>query len=36
MVRFIIPKIKDYDDNVMVLEAAWEGKPLDRTKIKKG
>lgn len=30
------PEETDYDDNVMVLEAAWEGKPLDRTKIRKG
>ena len=30
------PEDADYDDNLMVLEAAWEGKPLDRTKIKKG
>jgi alcohol dehydrogenase len=30
------PEEADYDDNLMVLEAAWEGKPLDRKKIKKG
>lgn len=30
------PEDADYDDNVMVLAAAWEGKPLDRKKIKKG
>lgn len=30
------PEDTDYDDNLMVLEAAWEGKPLDRAKVKKG
>lgn len=30
------PEDTDYEDNLMVLEAAWEGKPLDRSKIKKG
>ena len=30
------PEDADYEDNLMVLEAAWEGKPLDRNKIKKG
>ncbi len=30
------PEDTDYDDNLMVLEAAWEGKPLDRNKVKKG
>jgi len=30
------PEETDYDDNLMVLEAAWEGRPLDRTKLKKG
>ncbi|MEI6608328.1 MAG: iron-containing alcohol dehydrogenase [Deltaproteobacteria bacterium] len=30
------PEDADYNDNVMVLEAAWEGKPLDRNKIRKG
>lgn len=30
------PEDQDYEDNLMVLEAAWEGKPLDRSKIKKG
>jgi alcohol dehydrogenase len=30
------PEEQDYEDNLMVLEAAWEGKPLDRSKIKKG
>jgi len=30
------PEDADYDDNVMVLEAAWEGRPLDKAKIKKG
>ena len=30
------PEDSDYEDNLMVLEAAWEGKPLDRNKIKKG
>jgi len=30
------PEDQDYDDNLLVLEAAWEGRPLDRSKIKKG
>ena len=30
------PEDTDYEDNLMVLEAAWEGNPLDRSKIKKG
>jgi len=30
------PEETDYEDNLMVLEAAWEGKPLDRAKVKKG
>lgn len=30
------PEDIDYEDNLMVLEAAWEGKPLDRNKLKKG
>ena len=30
------PEDTDYEDNLMVLEAAWEGKPLDRDKLKKG
>jgi alcohol dehydrogenase len=30
------PEDTDYEDNLMVLEAAWEGRPLDRNKIKKG
>ena len=30
------PEDSDYEDNMAVLEAAWEGKPLDRSKIKKG
>lgn len=30
------PEDSDYEDNLLVLEAAWEGKPLDRNKIKKG
>ncbi len=30
------PEDADYEDNLLVLEAAWEGKPLDRNKIKKG
>lgn len=30
------PEEADYDDNVMVLEAAWEGEPLDRGKVKRG
>ncbi len=34
--QFYNPEDLDYDDYIMVLEAAWEGKPLDRKKIKKG
>jgi alcohol dehydrogenase len=30
------PEDADSEDNLMVLEAAWEGKPLDRNKLKKG
>lgn len=30
------PEDTDYDDNLMVLEAAWEGCPLDLSKVKKG
>ena len=30
------PEDTDYEDNLMVLEAAWEGKHLDRDKLKKG
>jgi alcohol dehydrogenase len=30
------PEETDYDDNLMVLNAAWEGSPLDRSKLKKG
>jgi alcohol dehydrogenase len=30
------PEDADYEDNLMVLEAAWQGNPLDRSKIKKG
>lgn len=30
------PEDTDYEDNLLVLEAAWEGKPLDRTRVKKG
>jgi alcohol dehydrogenase len=30
------PEDTDYDDNLMVLEAAWVGKPLDVNKMKKG
>jgi alcohol dehydrogenase len=30
------PEDSDYEDNLAVLEAAWEGNPLDRNKIKKG
>lgn len=30
------PEDSDYEDNLLVLEAAWEGKPLDCSKIKKG
>ena len=30
------PEDLDYDDFLMVLEAAWEGRPLDTGLIKKG
>lgn len=30
------PEDTDYDDNLMVLEAAWVGKPLDLNKVKQG
>ena len=30
------PEDTDYDDNLMVLEAAWQGIPLDRSKLKTG
>ena len=30
------PEETDYEDNLMVLEAAWEGRPLERSKLKKG
>jgi len=30
------PEEQSFDDNIMVIEAAWEGKPLDLKKIKKG
>ncbi|HRV43929.1 MAG TPA: iron-containing alcohol dehydrogenase [Smithellaceae bacterium] len=30
------PEDTDYEDNLMILEAAWEGKPLDRSRVKKG
>lgn len=30
------PEDTDYDDNLMVLEAAWKGCPLDLSKVKKG
>ena len=33
---FYNPEEMDYDDFLMVLEAAWEGKPLDKGRIKKG
>jgi len=33
---FYNPEELDYDDFLMVLEAAWEGKPLDASLIKKG
>jgi alcohol dehydrogenase len=33
---FYNPEELDYDDFLMVLEAAWEGKPLDKGRIKKG
>lgn len=33
---FYNPEDLDYDDLLMVLEAAWEGLPLDRSRIKKG
>lgn len=34
--QFFNPEDLDYRDYVMVLEHAWEGIPLDRSKIKKG
>lgn len=34
--QFYNPEDLDYNDYIMVLEAAWEGIPLDRNKIKKG
>jgi len=33
---FYNPEELDYDDSLMVLEAAWEGRPLDTSWIKKG
>ena len=33
---FYNPEELDYDDFLMVLEAAWEGRPLDTSRIKKG
>ncbi|HOO71551.1 MAG TPA: iron-containing alcohol dehydrogenase [Spirochaetota bacterium] len=30
------PEEQSYEDNIMVIEAAWEGVPLDLKKIKKG
>ncbi|MEE4357382.1 MAG: iron-containing alcohol dehydrogenase [Desulfococcaceae bacterium] len=33
---FYNPEDVDYEDWLMVLEAAWEGVPLDRTKVRKG
>ena len=33
---FYNPEELDYEDLMMVIEAAWEGVPLDRSKIKKG
>ena len=33
---FYNPEDADYDDFLMVLEAAWEGTPLDKSRIKKG
>ncbi|MBF0101605.1 MAG: iron-containing alcohol dehydrogenase [Desulfobacterales bacterium] len=33
---FYNPEELDYDDCLMVLNAAWEGVPLDRSRIKKG
>ena len=33
---FYNPEELDYDDFLMVLEAAWEGTPLDKSRIKKG
>lgn len=33
---FYNPEEMDHDDFLMVLEAAWEGTPLDRSRIKKG
>ncbi len=34
--QFYNPEDLDYNDYMMVLEAAWEGTPLDKKKIKKG
>lgn len=34
--QFYNPEDLDYNDYIMVLEAAWEGIPLDKNKIKKG
>ena len=34
--QFYNPEELDYQDNVMVLEAAWEGIPLDRSKVLRG
>jgi alcohol dehydrogenase len=33
---FYNPEDRDYDDSLMVLEAAWEGKVLDIRLIRKG
>lgn len=33
---FYNPEEVDYEDCLMVLQAAWEGTPLDRSKIKRG
>jgi alcohol dehydrogenase len=33
---FYNPEELDYEDFLMVMEAAWEGKPLDKNRIKKG
>lgn len=33
---FYNPEELDFEDALMVLEAAWEGSPLDQSKIKKG
>jgi len=30
------PEETDYEDNLMVLESAWEGSPLEQSKLKKG